>query len=213
MVAGMLVGEYVADFVESHAGALQFSPGLAREFVGRERAAQAIYDAVRLRIEGRFGQALKQATAAYEAGESRGLAALLAARAAHSLRDETRYRYWLGKAAEHDGETRVARLMTEAKLAVEERRFDEAAERIADLQAGGQRQDELRLQHEDIGGEMRRGAAMAARAAEGDGPAVAVADPAVAQRAQAAVVLPLPDGPTSATHSPGCAEKLTPLST
>lgn len=39
VVAGMLVGEYVADFVESHAGALQFSPGLAREFVGRERAA------------------------------------------------------------------------------------------------------------------------------------------------------------------------------
>ena len=50
-----------------------------RQRVGRERAAQAIYDAVRLRIEGRFGQALKQATAAYEAGESRGLAALLAA--------------------------------------------------------------------------------------------------------------------------------------
>ena len=39
VVAGMLVGEYVADFVESHAGALHFSPGLAREFVGRERAA------------------------------------------------------------------------------------------------------------------------------------------------------------------------------
>ncbi|WP_374264165.1 heme biosynthesis HemY N-terminal domain-containing protein [Zoogloea sp.] len=106
---------------------------------GRERAAQAIYDAVRLRIEGRFGQALKQATAAYEAGESPGLAALLAARAAHSLRDETRYRYWLGKVAEHDAEMRLARLMTEAKLAVEERRFDEAAERIDELNAGGQR--------------------------------------------------------------------------
>jgi HemY protein len=77
-----------------------------RQRVGRERAAQAIYDAVWLRIEGRFGQALKQATAAYEAGESRGLAALLAARAAHSLRDETRYRYWLGSRPE--GERRCA---------------------------------------------------------------------------------------------------------
>jgi len=105
----------------------------------RERASQAIYDATRLRIEGRFGQALKQATAAYEAGESPGLAALLAARAAHSLRDDTRYRQWLARAASHDEEVRVARLMTEAELAVEGRRFDEAAERIADLQAGGQR--------------------------------------------------------------------------
>ena len=68
----------------------------------RERASQAIYDATRLRIEGRFGQALKQATAAYEAGESPGLAALLAARAAHSLRDDARYRQWLARAASHD---------------------------------------------------------------------------------------------------------------
>lgn len=110
-----------------------------RQRIGRERAAQAIYDAVRLRIEGRFGQALKQATAAYEAGESRGLAALLAARAAHSLRDETRYRYWLGKVAEQGEEMRLARLMTEAKLAVEDRRFDDAAESLAELQVGGQR--------------------------------------------------------------------------
>ena len=41
--------------------------------------------------------------------------------------------------AEHDGETRVARLMTEAKLAVEDRRFDDAAESLAELQVGGQR--------------------------------------------------------------------------
>ncbi|MDD3352147.1 heme biosynthesis HemY N-terminal domain-containing protein [Zoogloea sp.] len=106
---------------------------------GRERASQALYDAALLRIEGRFGQALRQAGAAYEAGESPGLAALLAARAAHSLRDEPRYREWLAKAARHDDSVRVARLMTEAELAVEGRRFDEAAERIADLQAGGQR--------------------------------------------------------------------------
>jgi HemY protein len=104
------------------------------------RASQALYDAARLRIEGRFGQALKQAALAYEAKESPGLAALLAARAAHSLRDEERYREWLAKAAAHDdNEVRVARLMTEAELAVEGRRFDEAAECIAALQAGGQR--------------------------------------------------------------------------
>jgi fumarate reductase flavoprotein subunit len=43
VVAGMLVGEYIADFVASQAGALPLSPALAREFIGRERAAlQAI---------------------------------------------------------------------------------------------------------------------------------------------------------------------------
>ncbi|TYC48495.1 heme biosynthesis protein HemY, partial [Zoogloea oleivorans] len=106
-----------------------------RQRKSRERASQALYDAARLRIEGRFGQALKQAAVAYEANESPGLAALLAARSAHSLRDDERYRFWLEKAAAHDSEARVARLMTEAELAVEGRRFDEAAERIADLQA------------------------------------------------------------------------------
>ncbi|HOB46490.1 MAG TPA: heme biosynthesis HemY N-terminal domain-containing protein [Zoogloea sp.] len=139
LLVGGFVALYTLSRVVARTMALPRAVQRYRERKSRERASQAIYDTVRLRIEGRFGQALKQATAAYEAGESPGLAALLAARAAHSLRDETRYRFWLGKAAEHDGEMRLARLMTEAKLAVEERRFDEAAERIADLQAGGQR--------------------------------------------------------------------------
>lgn len=139
----LLLGGFVAVYSLSRLVARTMAlPRAVQQFrarKSRERASQAIYDAVRLRIEGRFGQALKQATAAYEAGEAPGLAALLAARAAHSLRDQNRYRFWLGKAAAHDNEVRLARVMTEAKLAVEERRFDEAAERIADLQAGGQR--------------------------------------------------------------------------
>ncbi|WP_300438130.1 heme biosynthesis HemY N-terminal domain-containing protein [Zoogloea sp.] len=139
----LLLGGFVAIYSLSRLVARTMAlPRAVQQFrarKSRERASQAIYDAVRLRIEGRFGQALKQATAAYEAGEAPGLAALLAARAAHSLRDQDRYRFWLGKAAAHDNEVRLARVMTEAKLAVEERRFDEAAERIADLQAGGQR--------------------------------------------------------------------------
>ena len=139
----LLLGGFVAIYSLSRLVARTMAlPRAVQQFrarKSRERASQAIYDAVRLRIEGRFGQALKQATAAYEAGEAPGLAALLAARAAHSLRDQDRYRFWLGKAAAHDNEVRLARIMTEAKLAVEDRRFDEAAERIADLQAGGQR--------------------------------------------------------------------------
>ncbi|HNI80398.1 MAG TPA: heme biosynthesis HemY N-terminal domain-containing protein [Rhodocyclaceae bacterium] len=139
LLLGGFVGIYALSRLVARTLAL---PGAVQRFrarKGRERAAQALYDAARLRIEGRFGQAMRQAAAAHEAKESPGLAALLAARAAHSLRDDERYRAWLAKAAEHDDEVRVARLMTEAELAVEGRRFEEAAERIADLQAGGQR--------------------------------------------------------------------------
>jgi len=139
LLGGGFVAVYALSRLVSRALAL---PGAVQQFRQRrhrERAVEAFYDAVRLRIEGRFGQALKCATEAYEAGAAPGLAALLAARAAHSLHDDERYRFWLGKVAEHDEQMRLARLMTEAKLAVEERRFDEAAERIADLQEGGQR--------------------------------------------------------------------------
>jgi fumarate reductase flavoprotein subunit len=38
VVAGMLVGEYVADFCESEQGDIGFSTGLAREFLEREQA-------------------------------------------------------------------------------------------------------------------------------------------------------------------------------
>ncbi|MBI5331872.1 MAG: fumarate reductase flavoprotein subunit [Betaproteobacteria bacterium] len=41
MVAGMLVGEYVADYCQSDLGELDLSPSLAREFVAREQAALA----------------------------------------------------------------------------------------------------------------------------------------------------------------------------
>ena len=96
----LLLGGFVAVYSLSRLVARTMAlPRAVQQFrarKSRERASQAIYDAVRLRIEGRFGQALKQATAAYEAGEAPGLAALLAARAAHSLRDQDRYRFWLG---------------------------------------------------------------------------------------------------------------------
>jgi HemY protein len=139
LALGGFAGLYAFTRLVSRTMALPQAVQAFRARKKKERASQALYDAVRLRIEGRYGQALRQAIAAYEAGEAPGLSALLAARAAHSMRDEERYRQWLDKAAEHDMDVRVARLMSEAELAVEGRRFDEAAQRIAELQAGGQR--------------------------------------------------------------------------
>lgn len=105
----------------------------------REKAGEALREALRASFEGRFAQAVKFAGRAFSAGESPAVAALVAARAAHAMRDETRYRIWLGRAADQDAEARVARLMTEAELAIEGRRFDEAAERLEVLRLSGHR--------------------------------------------------------------------------
>lgn len=105
----------------------------------REKAGVALREALRALFEGRFAQAVKFASSAFSSGESPAMAALVAARAAHAMHDETRYRIWLGHAAEQGEEARVARLMTEAELAIEGRRFEEAAERLETLRVAGHR--------------------------------------------------------------------------
>lgn len=113
--------------------------GVFRERRRRENAGRSLRDALRALFEGRFAQALKLADAAYAAGEGRAVSALVAARAAHAMRDDTRYRIWIGRATEQEDESRVARLMTEAELAIDGRRFEEASERLESLRQAGHR--------------------------------------------------------------------------
>ena len=114
-----------------------------RERRRRERAGRALTDSIHALFEGRFAQSLKSASRAYEIGDEASVAALVAARAAHALHDEQRYREWLGHAAEQSAKQGarddVALLMTEAELAVEGRRFDEAGARLASLREAGHR--------------------------------------------------------------------------
>lgn len=115
-------------------------PQAVREFRARrrrEKAARSFRESLRLLFEGRFGQALKCAETALQAGESPGLAALVAARAAGGMNDDKREAQFLERALEHDGELRTARLMTEAELHAEARRFDAALESLDSLQDGG----------------------------------------------------------------------------
>src|SRR6267378_4177098 len=56
----------------------------------RERAHAALAAALQAYYEGRYARAEKEAAAAFEAGPTPGLAALLAARAAHQMRDFAR---------------------------------------------------------------------------------------------------------------------------
>lgn len=117
-----------------------------RERKRREKGIRALRDAVQQLFEGRYGHALKNAAIAYAADEARGLAALVAARAAHSLRDEPREEEWLKRAAEHDAVTHAARRMTEAELHVDSRRFDDALRALSALKEdSGRRIAALRL--------------------------------------------------------------------
>ena len=105
----------------------------------REQANAALLDGERFYREGRYGQAFRSASLAYAGLERPGVAALLAARAAHAMRDGERRDTWLAHAAAHDREIRMARLMTEAELAVADRRYDDAAASLDALRAHGHR--------------------------------------------------------------------------
>ena len=104
----------------------------------RRRAVTALRDAARLYFEGRYGHAQRSARVAVEGGESPGLAALIGARAAHAMREQTQADEWLRQAERFD-ELKTARLMTEADILTDRREFSEALERIDVLQSGGQR--------------------------------------------------------------------------
>src|SRR6266513_739163 len=69
----------------------------------RERAHAALAAALQAYYEGRYARVEKEAAVAFEAGPAPGLAALLAARAAHQMRDFERRDRWLER-AEEEGE-------------------------------------------------------------------------------------------------------------
>jgi HemY protein len=104
-------------------------PVAVREFRARRRrdkAENALREALRYQFEGRFGHALRSAALAYDAGHAPGLAALLAMNAASALRDEAKCAEWRARAVSHDDEIRMARLMSEAEIAIDGRRFEDA---------------------------------------------------------------------------------------
>jgi HemY protein len=103
------------------------------------RAQEALRGAWQAFLEGRFGRSEKFAAQAYELEESPGLAALLAARSAHQMRDPERRERWLARAESAPGGSRHARLATQAELALDERRFEEARSILHELHATGPR--------------------------------------------------------------------------
>ncbi|HMW80280.1 MAG TPA: heme biosynthesis HemY N-terminal domain-containing protein [Accumulibacter sp.] len=99
-----------------------------------EKAAESLRESWRLLFEGRYSQAMRLAGEASAAGESPGLAALLAARAAQHLREVGKAQYWLEQVDRDDRRMTPARLMVEAEIHLESRCFTEAAETLQRLQ-------------------------------------------------------------------------------
>src|SRR5881628_1335212 len=98
-LAGFLL-LYAAMRLLGHAVSLPTYVRAYRSRRRRERAHAALAAALQAYYEGRYARAEKEAAAAFEAGPTPGLAALLAARAAHQMRDFERRDRWLERADE-----------------------------------------------------------------------------------------------------------------
>ncbi len=133
-------------FVRAAAYTLRL-PDMVREFRAtrmRQKARHALFDALLSVYEGRYARAERAARLAHDTGEEPGLAALVAARAAHQLGHAELREEWLehaSQAANRSGEKSLlhAVLMTRAELLSEQRRDAEALEVLAELKRGGAR--------------------------------------------------------------------------
>lgn len=137
-------------------GALNL-PGRVREYRERrqrDKALKGLRDSLLAFFEGRFGRAERLARGALSDEALAGSAALIGARAAQRMREPERRDRWLESAAAV-AEVGNARLMTEAEIALEDRRPEEALAAIAGMQVRGTRHIQaLRLAlraHEQLG--------------------------------------------------------------
>jgi HemY protein len=103
----------------------------------RERAHAALAAALQAYYEGRYARAEKDAGVAFESGPTPGVAALLAARAAHQMRDFERRDRWLERADGSGDALQTARLVSRAELALEDRDFAAAREALRNLHGAG----------------------------------------------------------------------------
>ncbi len=103
------------------------------------RGQEALRGAWQALLEGRYSKSEKLAGRAYALDEAPALAAITAARAAHFMRQIERRDSWLARAGGAEGDLRAARLATEAELAIDERRFEDARATLRDLHDSGPR--------------------------------------------------------------------------
>ena len=109
-----------------------------RQRQSERRASRALRQALQAHFEGRYGHAEREADDAQELPETAGLAALVAARSAHRMREYGRRDEWLRR-ADADPDLRAAKLMTEAECLVDARDGVRALAVVDQLHAAGAR--------------------------------------------------------------------------
>lgn len=109
-----------------------------RERRRRESALASLRDGLFALFEGRFGRAERLARNALVDPSLAGAASLVAARAAHRMREAERRDRWLESARDEPGAWH-AELMTSAELALDDERPQDALAAIETLRAGGPR--------------------------------------------------------------------------
>lgn len=187
-----LVGFWVLYFCARLLYQLFGLPARLREYRARRRQARAqgaLVASLQAYFEGRYLRSERDATRAYDGGAAPGVAALLAARAAHRLRDFTGRDRWLARAEAVGEPVRVAQMLTRAELALEERDFQSARSLLRSLPSAGAKEaatQRMLLRAERGAGNWEEVERMATRLAKDDAIPPALAEEA---RIQAAVEL------------------------
>ncbi|HUL95493.1 MAG TPA: heme biosynthesis HemY N-terminal domain-containing protein [Usitatibacter sp.] len=101
----------------------------------RSRMRQSLNDALLAFFQGRYASAQKNAAAALTGEETKGIAAIIAARSAHELGRFNEREQFLDQAKGAAPEVDQARLTTLADLLVSQQRYDEALAVLNDLSA------------------------------------------------------------------------------
>jgi len=114
-----------------------------REDRSRSRLRQALTDALLAFFQGRYASAEKNAAAALTGDETKGVAAIIAARSAHELGRFSEREQFLDQAKGSAPEVDTARLTTLADLLVSQGRFEEALAVLKDLSARDSRNLQL----------------------------------------------------------------------
>lgn len=137
----LLLAAVLAAFVLTYllvrlvAGAMRL-PTRVRDYRGarrREKAHAVLFEALLGYFAGRYAKAEKAAAESIGLGEHAPLAAVLAARAAHELRAFERRDAYLAQAAALAPDDDAVKVVTEAELLLDQRRFEEALDVLRTL--------------------------------------------------------------------------------